>query len=67
MDGGWAEGWTSLKTPGAFQHVFRILIFPRSGGTGTPFLAEKAEVRQDFFSFFRFFLRLAFASGYFRA
>jgi hypothetical protein len=57
MDGVSAEGWISLKTPGAFQHVFLILIFPRSCGTGTPFLAEWAEARQDFFSFFRIFPR----------
>jgi hypothetical protein len=67
MDGVWAVGWASLKTPGAFQHVFLILIFPRSYGTGTPFLAEPAAARQDFFSLSDFFSRLQSLRNYFRA
>ena len=49
------NGGGLLNGPGAFQHRFLILIFPRNYGTGTPFLAERAEARQDFFSFFSFF------------
>jgi hypothetical protein len=55
-----------LKTPGAFQHRFSYSYFPRSYGIGTPFLPELADARQDFFSFSRFFLKAAVASGYSR-
>jgi hypothetical protein len=62
MDGVWGEGWTSLKTPGAFQRrFFRILFFLVIMGTEAPFLPERAEARQDFFSFFRFFLAASVA------
>jgi hypothetical protein len=32
-----------------------FLFFPRSYGTGAPFLAELAQARQDFFSFLKNF------------
>ena len=61
------NGGVLLKTPGAFQHRFLIFAFPRSYGNGTPFLAESAEARQDFFSFLDFFIAAAVALEYFRA
>jgi hypothetical protein len=60
------KGGISLKTPGAFQHVFLGSIFPRSCGTGAPFLAERVGARQDFFSFLNFFLATAVAAEYLR-
>jgi hypothetical protein len=61
------NGGVWLKTPGAFQHSFLIPYFPRGYGTGTPFLAEREEARQDFFSIFRFFFATAGRLEYLRA
>lgn len=57
-----AENARSVSTP-----FFLFLFFPRSYGTGTPFLAEWADARQDFFSFLRCFFAAAVAWEYFRA
>jgi hypothetical protein len=68
MDGVWAEWWGfAERARSVSASFFLFLFFPRSYGTGTPFLAERAEARQDFFSFFNFFFAAAIATGYFRA
>jgi YD repeat-containing protein len=52
MDRVWAEGSTSLKTPGAFQH--RFSYFSSSYRTGTPLLGEPRKRVKIFLAFQNF-------------
>jgi hypothetical protein len=49
------------------RSVFLFLIRVRGYGTGTPFLAERPEVRQAFFGSSKFSSRLHSITGYFHA
>jgi hypothetical protein len=53
-----AENARSVSTP-------FVLFFSSSCRTGTPFLTEGAEARQDFLAFFRFFLESSHHYGIF--